>query len=72
MHYHELQQSKVELWAQVLDWVPPNMHNVEEFYKLLQPMLLSCTFRFPVTGPKGSNFHFPIPVSGILVNSDGK
>ena len=29
---------------------------------------LSCTFRFPVTGPKGSNFRFPIPVSGIPIN----
>jgi len=44
MHYHELQQSNVELWAQVLDWVPPNMHNVEEFYKLLQPMLQGAFF----------------------------
>ena len=27
------------LWAQVLDWVPQNMHNVEEVRKLLERML---------------------------------
>ena len=42
MHYHELQQSNVVLWAQVLDWVPPNMHNVEEVRKLLERMLLEA------------------------------
>jgi len=35
MHYHELQQYNVVLWAQVLDWVPPNKHNLEEDHKLL-------------------------------------
>ena len=45
MHYHELQQSNVVLWAQVLDWVPPNMHNVEEVQKLLELMLLEAFFK---------------------------
>jgi len=44
MHYHELQQSNVVLWAQVLDWVPPNMHNVEEVWKLLEQMLPEAFF----------------------------
>ena len=44
MHYHELQQSNVELWAQVLDWVPQNMHNVEEVRKLLERMLPEAFF----------------------------
>jgi len=32
------------LWAQVLDWVPPNMHNVEEDWKLLEGMLPEAFF----------------------------
>ena len=44
MHYHEIQQSNVELSAQVLDWEPQNMHNVEEVLKLLEPMLPEAFF----------------------------
>jgi len=32
------------LWAQVLDWVPPIMHNVEEARKLLEGMLPEAFF----------------------------
>jgi len=32
------------LWAQVLDWVPPIMHNVEEDWELLEGMLPEAFF----------------------------
>jgi len=32
------------LWAQVLDWIPPNMDNVEDVRKLLERMLPEAFF----------------------------
>jgi len=49
MHYHELQQSNVVLWAQVPDWVPQNMHNVEEVRQLLEQMLPEAFFNTSIT-----------------------
>jgi len=36
--------SNVVLWAQVLDWIPPNMDNVENVQKLLERMLPKAFF----------------------------
>jgi len=34
----------VVLWAHVLDWIPPNMHNVKDVRKLLEQMLPEAFF----------------------------
>ena len=32
------------IWAHVLDWIPPNMRDIEEVWKLLEQMLLEAFF----------------------------
>jgi len=34
----------VVIWAHVLDWIPPNMRNDEEVWKLLEQMLPQAFF----------------------------